>query len=154
MKKLNPEYVKQIAQVVNACNYFQLLSMRIEDLSWGESKLIIATQEKHLQPYGIVHGGVCASIIDAACFWAVFTQIPGRAGLTTVDLKLNYLAPVISGDLVAKGECIKLGKTMGLGTATVYNSKGDIVAHGASTVMVLPNFDLEGGSPSIPKYLE
>ena len=153
MKTINPEYVEQIARAVNACNYFQLLSMRLEDLSWGESTLAIATHEKHLQPYGIVHGGVCASIIDAACFWAVFTQAPEAAGLTTVDLKLNYLAPVVSSDLTARGQCVKLGRTMGLGTATVYSADGGIVAHGASTVMVLPGFELEGGSPAVPKYI-
>lgn len=154
MKKMNPAYVAQIARGVNACNYFQLISMRLEDLFWGKSRLTIATAEKHLQPYGIVHGGVCASIIDAACFWAAFTQAPEKAGLTTIDLKLNYLAPVVSGDLTAIGECMKIGRTIGLGNASVYNADGDMVAHGASTLMVLPGFELEGGSPTVPKYLE
>ena len=153
MKKLNPEYVEKIMAVTNACNFFQLMRMQFEKLSWGEAEILVSAGEKHLQPYGIVHGGVCASIIDAACFWAVFSQAPEDAGITTVDLKLNYLAPVVSGVLHARGACIKLGKTMGLGSATVYRDDGSMVAHGTSTVMLLPGMELAGGMPKVPKYI-
>lgn len=153
MKKMNPEYVSEIARITNACNFFQLISMRIENLSWGKSELTISAGEKHLQPYGIVHGGICASIVDAACFWAVFTQLDEDNGLTTVDVRLNYLAPVVSGTLFGKGECIRLGKTIGLGQAGIYNEKGDMVAYGTSTVMTLPGFELKEGMPDVPKYL-
>ncbi len=153
MKTINPEFTARIARVVNSSNFFQLMSMRLENMTWGKSELTISAREKHLQPYGIVHGGVCASLIDAACFWAVFTQAAEGAGLTTVDLKLNYLAPIVSGELHGTGQCVRLGKTIGLGSAEVRNGNGDLVAHGASTVMVLPGFDLEGGAPSVAKYL-
>jgi uncharacterized protein (TIGR00369 family) len=153
MKQMNPAYIAQVMLATNACNFFQLMSMRIETLSWGKSELTIATGEKHLQPFGIAHGGVCASIIDAACFWAVFTEVPEDTGLTTVDLKLNYLAPVITSKLFGKGECIKLGRTMGLGKAEIYNSDGNIVAFGSSTVMVLPGMELAGGMPLVPKFI-
>ncbi len=154
MKKLNPDYISELMAAINACNFFQLLSMRLEALSWGSSVLTVAAREKHLQPYGIVHGGVCASLIDAACFWAVFSQAPEDSGLTTVDLKLNYLAPVISGELRAEGECIKLGKQIGLASARVKNSKGELVAHGVSTLMVLQEHSLQSGSPAILKYID
>jgi len=154
MKKLNPEFVNELMAAVNACNFFQLLSMRLENLAWGTSELTIAAQEKHLQPYGIVHGGVCAALIDAACFWAAFTQAPEHSGLTTVDLKLNYLEPIVSGDLFATGECVKLGKRLGLASARVKNTEGNLVAHGASTLMVLSGHELQSASPLAAKYLE
>lgn len=154
MRELNPDFVSELIETINACNFFQLLSMRLEALCWGASELTVAAREKHLQPYGIVHGGVCASLIDAACFWAVFSQAPEDSGLTTVDLKLNYLAPVISGELRAEGECIKLGRQIGLATARVKNEKGELVAHGASTLMVLQGHQLQSGSPATAKYLD
>ena len=60
-------------------------------------------------------GGVIASVIDAATFWAVFPQVKDGMGLTTVEIKVNYLAPVPKGKVVAKGRCIKIGKTLALG---------------------------------------
>lgn len=103
MKKLNPEHVAAIQKSVNNCPYFSLLSMGIVSLEPGRSVLKIEVHEKHLQPYGMVHGGVYSSMIDAACFWAGYTEIEEPLGLTTVEMKLNYLAQLQVAFLLRKG---------------------------------------------------
>jgi uncharacterized protein (TIGR00369 family) len=139
MKKLNPEYIERFKPFVNHSPYFKLLSMKIVDVGLGFSLLEVNLAEKHLQPFGFVHGGVYASIIDAAAFWALFCGIEDpNAGATTVDLKLNYLAPTASGKLIAKGRQIKLGKTLGYAEATVTDENSRLLAHGTSTLMILP----------------
>jgi len=153
-KKLNPEYLNEIFARVNRCPYFQLLSMQLKDLDWGTSHLEAPVQEKHMQPYGMVHGGVCASLIDAACFWAAWTKVEGDIGLTTVELKLNYLAPISEGILIARGRSIKTGRTLCLSEATVENEKGAIIAHGTSTLMVVASLKIEGQSKGLSKYLD
>jgi len=154
-QKPNPEYVKRVNAIVNRCPYFSLLSMQITDVGHGYARLEIDLAKKHLQPFGVVHGGVFASIIDAAAFWAVFYDVTDEnAGVTTVDLKLNYLAPAVSGKLIAKGRRIKIGKTLGYADAEVFDSAGDLVAHGSSTVMVLPGKALETDPPLPPKYID
>ncbi|MDI7259977.1 MAG: PaaI family thioesterase, partial [Thermodesulfobacteriota bacterium] len=70
-QQLSPKYMEAIASLVNECPYFSLLSMKIRNLQWGTSLLEVQLAEKHLQPFGFVHGGVIASIVDAATFWAV-----------------------------------------------------------------------------------
>ena len=153
MKKLNPEYIERVTQFVNHCPYFELLSMKILDVGLGFSLLEIHLAEKHLQPFGFVHGGVFASIIDAAAFWALFCGIEDpNAGATTVDLKLNYLAPAVSGKLIAKGRQIKLGKTLGYAEATVTDENGRLLAHGTSTLMILPGNGLAMDHPLPPKF--
>jgi uncharacterized protein (TIGR00369 family) len=153
MKKLNPEYIERITQFVNHCPYFVLLSMNLLDVGLGFSLLEVHLAEKHLQPFGFVHGGVFASIIDAAAFWAVFSGIEDQsAGATTVDLKLNYLAPAVSGKLIAKGHLIKLGKTLGYADATVTDENRRILAHGTSTLMILPDNGLAMDPPLPPKF--
>jgi len=142
--KLNPGYVEAVAKVVNQSPYFSLLSMEIRDLQWGTSLLEIQLAEKHLQPFGFVHGGAIASIMDAATFWAVFPQIEKGLGLTTVEIKVNFLAPAQKGKLVAKGRCIRLGKTLALGDAEIRNSEGGLVAHGTATMMVVPDLKIPG----------
>jgi uncharacterized protein (TIGR00369 family) len=142
--KLNPKYTEAIAMIVNRSPYFSLLSMEIKDLQWGTSLLEIQLAEKHLQPFGFVHGGAMASIMDAATFWAVFPQIEKGLGLTTVEIKVNFLAPAQKGKLVAKGRCIRLGKTLALGDAEIRNSEGGLVAHGTATMMVVPDLKIPG----------
>lgn len=140
--------------MVNDCPYFSLLSMEIVDMGIGYSHLEINIDKKHMQPFGLVHGGVFASIIDAAAFWAVYFDIEDQdTGLTTVDIKLNYLAPALSGKLVAKGRRIKLGKTLGYAEALVKNEAGKLLAHGTSTVMIQPGRGLTEDPPMPPKFL-
>jgi uncharacterized protein (TIGR00369 family) len=152
MKVLNPEHVKAVTAVVNNCPYFKLLSAELKTLGWGESHFELEVQEKHFQPYGIVHGGVCASILDAAAFWAVYAGFEEVVGLTTVEMKINYLAPVSEGRLIARGRCIKAGKTICLGDATIHDDKGRLVAHGTSTIMVLESMLIENQAEFPPKF--
>ncbi|MBT8369778.1 MAG: PaaI family thioesterase [Deltaproteobacteria bacterium] len=154
MKTLNAEYIKKVNQLVNHSPYFELLSMEIRDVGPGFSVLEIDLTKKHLQPFGFVHGGVFASMIDAAAFWAIFYQIEDHnTGVTTVDLKLNFLAPAAAGKLVAKGRQIKLGKTLGYAEAEVNDVDGKILAHGTSTVILLPDKGLASDPPLPSKFI-
>jgi uncharacterized protein (TIGR00369 family) len=142
--RLNPQYTEAVRKTVNQSPYFLLLSMEIRDLQWGIAHLEIELGEKHLQPFGFVHGGAIASLMDAAAFWAVFPQVENGMGLTTVEMKVNYLAPAQKGKLVAKGRCLRLGKTLALGDAEIRNAEGGLVAHGTATMMVVPDLHLPG----------
>jgi uncharacterized protein (TIGR00369 family) len=148
--KLNPKYVEAVAAIVNRSPYFSLLCMEIKDLQWGTALLEVQLEEKHLQPFGFVHGGVMASVVDAAAFWAVFPQVENGMGLTTVEIKVNFLAPVQKGKLVAKGRCIRLGKTLALGETEIRNTEGGLVAHGTATMMIVSDLKLEGSEDLPP----
>ena len=155
MKRINPDWVKAIQSGVNPCPYFELQSMRIADVSCGRARVEIDLAHKHLQPFGIVHGGVISSIADAAGFWGVYSRMePGQA-MTTVELKVNFLAPTKDqGQLIGEGRCIKLGRTLGLGEATVTNSAGKVVAHATTTLMVVPHLSLVNQDKLPAKFLD
>jgi len=155
MRKINPAYVEAIRTGANSSPYFSLLAMKIVDFDIGTSRLEIETvPNKHLQPFGAVHGGVFASIIDAAAFWAVYPVADEDVGMTTVDLKVNYLAPSFRGKLIALGHCIKLGKTLGLGEVEVTDESGKTLAHGTSTLIVLPGISFEHRDGLPPKFID
>jgi len=151
--QLNPKYIEAISRGVNQSPYFSLLSMKIKDLEWGTSLLEVDLEEKHLQPFGYVHGGAIASVIDAATFWAVFPQVKDGMGLTTVEVKANFLAPVQKGKLVAKGRCIKIGRSLALGEAYVNSAEGNLIAHGTTTMMIVPELKVEGQEKLPPKQI-
>jgi uncharacterized protein (TIGR00369 family) len=142
--KLNPKYTEAVARIVNRSPYFSLLSMEIKDLQWGTSLLEVQLGEKHLHPFGFVHGGAIASVMDAAAYWAVFPEVENGIGLTTVEIKVNYLAPIQKGKLMAHGRCIKMGKTLALGEAIIKNEEGGLIAHGTATMMVVPDLRIPG----------
>jgi uncharacterized protein (TIGR00369 family) len=113
MKTPNPTQVERLLDLVNSCPYFTLISMKIVEIGIGYTRIEIDLAKKHLQPFGLVHGGVFATLIDSAASWALFYGIQDHdTGMTSVDLKLNYLAPATAGKLIARGRQIKLGKTL------------------------------------------
>jgi uncharacterized protein (TIGR00369 family) len=154
MRNLNPDYVEAVRREVNSCPYFSLLSMEIKGVGWGESLLEILVQEKHFQPFGMVHGGVFASLVDAAAFWAVYTQVPEELGMTTVELKLNYLAPLSTGRMIGRGKSLRVGKTLCLGEASIVNDEGTLLVHGTSTMMILKDLKIQNLTQGPSKYLD
>ncbi len=152
-KILNPEWGRGIRRAANASPYFLLQRMTLLDLSWGHSRMEIDLKKRHLQPFGLVHGGVFASLIDATGFMAVYSMAETDVGLTTVELKLNYLSSAASGRLIGFGRCLKLGRNLGLGEASIENEKGHLLAHGTTTVMVQAAMHIPGKVNSIPKYI-
>ena len=155
MKIPNPEHIARLADVINSSPYFKLISMKIREIGIGYSLLEIDLDKKHLQPFGLAHGGVFAALIDTAASWALFYGIEDQnAGLTSVDLKLNYLAPAVSGKLIAKGRQIKIGKTLGYAEARVTDETGKMLAHGTSTIMILQGKAPAADPPLPPKFTE
>ncbi len=151
MRKLNDQYLRKLYELISSSPFPHHMRMRLISVSRDQAKVELATEVCHLQPYGIVHGGVMATLIDTATFWAAFARLPEDAGLVNVDLKLNYLKPVKTGLLSAEGACLRPGKTICYAEARVVDEQGDLVAHGTSTLMVIPGKGIELG---IPKFLD
>lgn len=149
--KPNPAYLDAIRNSVHEAPYPHLIGMTIDELDFDRCRIGLVLRRDHLQPFGIVHGGVLATLIDTATFWAAFLRLPEGAGLVNVDLKLNYLKAVARGRLYAIGECLRAGRQISYTVASVFNEDDELVAHGTSTVMALPGKGLELG---LPKFLE
>ncbi len=152
-RNLNPAHIEEVTKRACTSPYFRLISLRIPEITWGSSRVHLTVEEKHLQPWGRVHGAVYAALVDVAAFWAVYTQIPEGFGLTTAELKLNYLAPISSGELISRGKSIKVGKTLSLGEASVYDENDRLLAHGTATLISLDSLSLEGDNPLPPKWI-
>ncbi len=134
----NPEYIREIIEMVNKSSFPNHMAMTLRSIELDKSVIELNTSRCHLQAYGIVHGGVLATLIDTATFWSVFMRIPEDAGLVNIDLKLNYLKPVDKGLLTAEGRAIRSGNSISYAESKVRDENGELVAHGTSTLMTLP----------------
>ena len=90
----NPDYIKAVLDSLHTAPYPKLIGMKVAALEFDSCRIELELGERHMQPFGIVHGGVLATLIDTATFWAGFLRLPEDAGLVNVDLKLNYLKAV------------------------------------------------------------
>ena len=136
--KPNPEFIKELQAIVGEAPYPKHMSMKLTEMDVGLATIELELGTVHLQPFGLVHGGVIATMVDTATFWAVFMGVPEEAGLVNVDLKLNYLRSITEGRLRAEGRSIREGRSICYSEARVYDDLGSLIAHGTSTLMVLP----------------
>lgn len=149
----NPAYLDSVRDLVKHGNYPQLLGMELAELEPDRCLVTLDVAERHLQPYGIVHGGVLASLLDTATFWSAFVRLPQDVGLVNVDLKLNYLeaVPPSAGRLFTEGRCIRPGRTLSYTEAYVRDGNDRLIAHATSTVMALPG---KGLAIDLLKFLD
>ena len=147
----NPEHIRELINIVNTSPYPEHMSMRLTEIEFDRAIIQLNSGRCHLQPFGIIHGGVLATLIDTATFWAAYLRIPEDAGLVNIDLKLNYLKPVENGLLTAEGRTIRSGKAISYAETRVLNDKQELVAHGTSTLMSLPG---KGLKLTARKFLE
>ena len=151
MLQPNPAYIGELFEIINASPFPNHMKMWLDTIDLDEAVVKLATERCHLQAYGIVHGGVLATLIDTATFWAVYMRIPQDAGLVNIDLKLNYLKPVEDGLLTAESRAIRSGRSVSYAEARVWDANRVLVAHGTSTLMQLPG---RGLKLKAPKFLD
>ena len=146
MQQPNDDYVNKLINMVNTSPYPKHLRMQLASISVDQAVVKLNTEQCHLQPFGIVHGGVLATLVDTATFWSVFLRLPEDAGLVNIDLKLNYLKSISSGLMTAQGRCIRAGRTINYAEASIKDKEGNLIAHGTSTLMVLPGKGIRVGA--------
>ncbi len=143
MLKPNPRFIEEVQEIVRKSPFPNHMAMQLSMMDIDCATIELNLNNNHLQPFGIVHGGVLATLIDTATFWSVFMRIPEDAGLVNIDLKLNYLRPVKSGLLRAEGMAIRNGNTICYSEAQVFDENQKLLVHGTSTLMVLPDNGLK-----------
>ncbi|MHA1579955.1 MAG: PaaI family thioesterase [Candidatus Freyarchaeota archaeon] len=136
MVELTEDTVKFIKEALNSSPFYRLLGMEVVDIKESYSKLRIPFKKELLQIQGVAHGGVVASVADAAVAIALFSLVDLNDILSTIEMKVNYLDPIKSGEIVAEGRIIHKGSRIAVGEADVWN-EGRIVGKALSTYMVL-----------------
>ncbi len=125
---------KQTAfEVVRSTPYLKLLGIELEEIDAEKVVMSLAMQEKLRQPYGLLHGGATASLIDTATAFAVITAIGTDEKATTVDLTVQYLRPHTDGKIFCTAKVVRAGKRLLFLSAEVVNEQGKTVATALST---------------------
>lgn len=102
----------------------------------GYAEVALAYRPELTQQKAYVHGGILGMIADSACGYAAYSLMPADASLVTVEYKINILAPA-TGDLVARGQVLRSGRTLSVTRAEVYAADGTHVASMQQTLLML-----------------
>jgi uncharacterized protein (TIGR00369 family) len=113
-----------------------LIGARLTVVEPGYAEVALPFRPELTQQKAYVHGGILGMIADSACGYAAYSLMPASASLVTVEYKINLLAPA-RGDVVARGEVLRPGRTLTVTRAEVYATDGTHVASMQQTLMML-----------------
>jgi 1,4-dihydroxy-2-naphthoyl-CoA hydrolase len=95
-------------------------------------------QNKHRQPFGIVHGGVYAALAEGLCSGATYMQV-AREGKIAVGSSnhTSFLRPVAEGVVTAQARALHSGRTTWVWEVEFTNGDGKRCAVSRVTLAVL-----------------
>jgi uncharacterized protein (TIGR00369 family) len=121
-----------------------LIGFSIVSVEPGHVVMAMEAGKQHTNPMGTLHGGILADLADAAMGMAYASSLDDGETFTTLELKINFLRPVWTGQLVATGRLVKGGHTVGLVECDVHDEAGRLVARASSTCMTLRGAQAQG----------
>lgn len=134
---LDPEFAEAIRERIAASDFARWMGNEIVSFGEGECEMRLPLRPHHLNPGGIVHGGVIASLIDSAIGLALRTRLGPGSRHVTLHLDVQYLAMVREGTLTARGVAVHSGARTGFGEANMTDQDGRLIAKGSATFIIV-----------------
>lgn len=106
----------------------------------GRCSFVLPASAWLASPAPVLYGGAIALLADAALSGAVMTINPAGGSFALLDLKLNFLRPVLpdGGLMTAVATLAHRGRTMAVATAELYHEEGKRIALASASAMLLP----------------
>jgi uncharacterized protein (TIGR00369 family) len=111
------------------------------DIAEAESGRVVVTAEPkdiHLNPWGTVHGGLAATMLDSCMGLAIQSTLEKGVGSTTLEFKISFVRPITpeTGPIEAEGRVINRGRRVGTAEGRVTDSRGRLLVHGTTTCLI------------------
>ena len=122
--------------------FWQYLGIEVDAAGEGWVKLRVPVRDELRNAAGApVHGGVLATLVDAAIGGALGTYGSVAAGgvdQATLDLNVSFVGAARGDTIFAEGKILRRGRTIAFGETRVTDSAGTLVAVGRATYMIIP----------------
>lgn len=92
--------------------FADLIGLKVEQKEAGRSECSLAVEEKLLNPHKVVHGGVVYSLADTGMGAALYPLLAESELCATIEIKINYFAPVYEGQLRCVTTVVNKGKSV------------------------------------------
>ena len=86
------------------------LDFTIDDGIDGEAVAALDVNDRHLNPNGVVHGGVVFTLVDTAMGRATMSVLEEGRICASIEVAVRYLRPITGGRLVATASVLRAGR--------------------------------------------
>jgi len=112
--------------------FIDALGVQLVKAADGESEVRMPLQEAHMNTWGIAHGGVTMTLLDASLALAARSVAGDGIGVVTVEMKVNFMQPG-RGELRGYGRVLHRSTTMAYCEGEIRDSEGHFVAKALGT---------------------
>jgi uncharacterized protein (TIGR00369 family) len=136
------EFVKGLASGALPLNTMaQTLGYDVVEAESGRVAITITPTGAHLNPWGTVHGGLTATLLDSCMGLAIKSMLDKGIGSTTLEFKISLVRAITldTGVIRAEGKVINCGRRVGTAEGRVTDVNGRLLAHGTTTCLVIPS---------------
>jgi uncharacterized protein (TIGR00369 family) len=103
----------------------------------GRAVLRFPYKREFTQYQGALQGGIVVAYADAAMAVAIAPMLAEGRDFVTTDLNIQYVRPVTSGPVIARGEIVRQGNALLRGRAEVEVEGVGIAAYCVATFMIV-----------------
>ena len=136
------EFVKGLASGALPLNTIaQTLGYDVVEAESGRVAITLDPTGAHLNPWGTVHGGLTATLLDSCMGLAIQSMLEKGVGSTTLEFKISLVRAITleTGQIRAEGRVLSCGRRIGMAEGRVTDAKGRLLAHGTTTCLIFPN---------------
>ena len=115
------------------------LGFELADYGDGHVEISCVPDEFQYSPYGMLHGGLAATLLDSATGCAIHTRLPVGTGYATLNLNVSYLRPITieTGPVRCIGTVSSMGKRVATAEAELLDGRDRRLAHATSTCLII-----------------
>ena len=151
---MSDEKSQDFAEMVNEVGdgWARAMGLRVVRATRSEVAAELVIGPEHRQPYGIVHGGVHAGIIETlASVGAALHAIPMGKSVVGLENHTSFLRAVREGKLTAIARPITAGRRSHVWEAEVRDESGKLAATGRVRLLLLePEAEIAGQRVTVP----
>jgi uncharacterized protein (TIGR00369 family) len=121
-----------------------LTELELTEASRGHSTFSMPTSPWFANSSGLISAGMLAVIGDAALGSVVHSDVEAGQGMTTAELSMSFLHPVVPDQgaaVTGSGQLIHRGRTMGISEAFLFDDDDRLISHGTTRCSVFPPLD-------------
>ena len=133
------EFVQGLADGTLPLNTMaKTLSYDVTEAARGRVVVTCKPNDTHLNPFGTVHGGLAATLLDSCMGLAVLSSLDKGASQTTLEFKISLLRPITpeTGLIKAEGIVLSCGRRIGTAEGRITDCQGRLLAHGTTTCLI------------------
>ncbi len=110
--------------------------MVLRSAARGRATVSLELKRRHLQYQGIAHGGLLTALADTAATFACNSALRLGQDSVTLELKMNFLAPVRSGTISARARLLHRGRRTTVAQVEVIDSTNRMICAGLFTMLI------------------